>query len=66
MRSESVSAAQLEQYLRGVDFPAGKQDIISAAKSNGAPDSVMSFMNRLPDKTYNHTTDVEQEFSKIK
>jgi hypothetical protein len=59
-------AAQLQQYLRGVDYPADKQDMIDAARSNSAPDDFMSFMNRLPDKTYNRPTEVEQEFSKIK
>jgi len=59
-------AAQLQQYLRGVDYPADKQDMIDTARSNSAPDDFMSFMNRLPDKTYNRPTEVEQEFSKIK
>lgn len=66
LHSESVSAAQLAQYLKGIDFPADREDIINTAKSNDAPANVMSYMKRLPERTYNRPTEVEQEFSKIK
>jgi len=66
LRSEKVSAAQIQRYLKGIDYPAGKKDLVSKAKDNDAPENVMSFMNRLADKTYRGPTEVEQEFSKIK
>ena len=66
LHSENVSAAELQMYLRGVDYPASKKDLIDSAKSNNAPENVMSFMNDLPERTYNRPTEVEQEFSKIK
>ncbi len=66
LHSEKVSAAQLQQYLAGIDYPAEKDDLIKTAKSNKAPENVMSFMNRLPERTYNRPTEVEQEFSKLK
>ena len=65
MESKSVSSVELQQNLEGVDYPAEKQDLIDAAKSNSAPDNIMSFMNRLPDKTYDQSIEVEEEFSKI-
>ena len=66
LHSEKVSAAQLQMYLKGMDYPAGKQEIIQQARTNSAPENIMSFLNRLPDKTYNRPTDVEQEFTRIK
>jgi len=65
MQSEG-GIAHLQQYLRGVNYPAAKQDMIEAARSNSAPESVMTLMNQLPDKTYNAPKDVEEEFGKIK
>lgn len=66
MHSEKVSAAQLAQYMKGIDFPANKKKIVSQAKSNGAPGNVMEYLNDLPEREYNYPTDVEQEFSKLK
>ncbi len=62
---ESISAAEIHQYLTGVDYPADKQEIVEVAKSNSAPDNVMSFLDRLPDQTYNTPAEVEEEFGKI-
>ncbi len=66
MHSTKVSAAQFAQYMKGIDFPADRKKIISTAKANGAPESVMEYMNRLPNREYNYPTDVEQEFGKLK
>ncbi len=61
-----VSASQIQLYLKGVNYPASKQDIVSAAQKNGAPSNVMSFINRLPDKQYGGPNMVEEEFGKMK
>ncbi len=66
MRSEKVSAAQLQVYLKGIDYPADKQKLIQTARSNNAPESVMMWLNRLPDRQYSRPTEVEQEFGKLK
>lgn len=66
LRSAKVSPAQLAVYLKGIDFPAKKDEIVEHAKANGAPENVMSFLNRLPDRDYRLPTDVEEEFSKMK
>ncbi len=66
LQSEKVSAAQLQLYLKGINYPANKQKIVQTAKSNNAPDNVMSFLNRLPDRNYTAPTEIEEEFSKMK
>jgi hypothetical protein len=66
LHSEKVSAAELAMYLKGIDFPADKKKIVSAAKSNGAPENVMQYLNNLPEKSYQYPTDIEQEFGKMK
>lgn len=66
LHSEKVSAAQLQVYLKGIDYPVNRQQIIDHARSRGAPDNVMSFLERLPERQYSYPTDVEQEFGKMK
>lgn len=64
--SEKVSASKLQLYLKGIDYPAGKEEILQTARDNNAPDNVISFLERLPEKQYNYPTDVEKEFGKMK
>ena len=66
LRSSKVSAAQLQVYLKGVDYPVNRQQLIEKAKFNNAPENVMSFINRMPERQYNYPTDVEEEFGKMK
>lgn len=66
MATEKVSAAQIQVYLKGIDYPADREKVINHARSQGAPDKVMQFLERLPERTYNYPTDVEQEFGKMK
>ncbi len=66
LHSEKVSAAQIQVYLKGIDYPVDKKQLVAHAKSNNAPDNVMSFLNRLPERTYTRPNEVEQEFGKLK
>lgn len=48
----------IPQHLQNVDFPATKQEILSAARDSDADGDVMGALNGLPDKTYNSMDDV--------
>ncbi len=56
------SAAELEKYLKGVDFPASKDDLISKARSNGAPDDVIDMINSLSESSFSSPVDVAKAF----
>ena len=47
-----------QQYLEGVDYPASKEEIISAAEDNGAPESVIEAIGRLPTPEFASADDV--------
>lgn len=64
LKTPTVSAGELQKYLKGVSYPAEKQDLVDAAENNGAPDNILDFINSLPDKTFNRPTDIEQKASK--
>lgn len=66
LHSEKVSAAELQLYLKGIDYPADKNKLIETAQNNDAPDNVMQWIQKLPDRTYNRANQVEEEFGKMK
>ncbi len=66
LHSPKVSASELQLFLKGVSYPAKKQDLVSAAKRNGAPNNVMDYINQMPEKQYGGPNVVEEEFSKLK
>ena len=66
MESETISAAQLASYMKGIDFPADRRKLIDQARSNDAPDNIINVFKKLPDKEYQYPTDVEKEFGKMK
>jgi len=61
-----VSASEFAMYMKGIEFPATKKEIISRAKANNASEEVLQFMNMLPEKDYERVSEVEKEFGKIK
>ncbi|HZV05224.1 MAG TPA: DUF2795 domain-containing protein [Gemmataceae bacterium] len=45
------------EYIRGVSFPAHKDDLVHAARKNGAPNDIISALEQLP---ANELADEEQ------
>ena len=66
LHSEKVSAAQIQMYLKGINYPASKEELVRRARTNNAPDKVMDYLRKLPEKEYRFPTDVAVEFSKLK
>ena len=51
--------ANLERYLRGIDFPIGKQELLRRLEQNGAPSVVANQVrNRLPEGEYRSPQDL--------
>jgi len=57
-QNEKASPATVEKYLKGIDFPAEKEDLIDHALENGAPDEVIVVLERMPDREYGSAADV--------
>ncbi len=45
-----ASPVAVEKYLKGIDFPAEKNDLINHAKGNKAPEDVLHVMENLEEK----------------
>ena len=59
-----MSADQLRQALRDVDFPAGKDELIRAAQASGAPDEVIRALRTIPPEEYVNREEVARSVPK--
>lgn len=66
LHSPNISAAEIQIYLRGINYPADKQKLLQTARLNGATQQIIDFIDRLPDQQYSSPIDVEKAFSGIK
>lgn len=41
-----------QQYLEGIEYPASKEEISSAAEQNGAPEDLVGLIGTLPRPRY--------------
>lgn len=60
----AANPVEIQQYLSGVTYPAGKQDILNKAGDNGAPQHVVITLMTIMDKDYNSPAEVTREASK--
>jgi hypothetical protein len=58
-----VNAVHIQVYLKGIDYPASRAQLIEQASRNYAPEDVMCFLNLITDKIYYFPTEVMREFS---
>jgi hypothetical protein len=49
----AVNPVQLQKFLGGVDYPAGKDDLVRHAEQQGADENVLDALRKIPDRTYN-------------
>jgi hypothetical protein len=51
--------ANFERYLRGIDFPIGKQELLRRLEQNGAPGAILNQVSkRLPEGEYRSPQDL--------
>jgi len=56
---------QLQKHLKGVDYPASKEDLIAHAKKQGADEDALSTLQQLPDEQYETPADVSKAVGEI-
>ncbi len=47
-----VNPIELQKYLKGTDYPAKKEDLVSTAQGNGAPSEVMDQLQGLGEQEF--------------
>ncbi len=61
-----ANPVQIQKHLKGVDYPASKQDLIQQAQRQGADEKVISLLEQLPeDEEYENPTDLNKAIGEI-
>jgi hypothetical protein len=58
-----VNPIELQKHLKGVDYPASRDDLVSAAESNGAPPELVDALRSAGQDTFDAPTDVQSALS---
>ena len=61
----SVNPVQVEKYLKGVDYPANKNDLVKHAQQQGADQRVLETLKQLPDQTFGGPVGVGKAIGEI-
>jgi hypothetical protein len=56
----NLDLGQLQQFLQGVNFPAGKEEVASNAESNNAPQELVQQIRNSGTQTFNSADEVLQ------
>jgi hypothetical protein len=59
----NISPAELEKFLKGVNYPARKEDLVKYVKQE--MQQITNVLQQLPDETYNRPTDVARAFGEV-
>lgn len=60
-----VNPVQVQKYLKGVDYPVSKEDLIKHARDQGADDNLSQTLQALPDQEFQTPADVSQAIGQI-
>jgi uncharacterized protein DUF2795 len=58
-----INPIELQKYLKGVDYPASRDDLVSAAQSNGAPAEITDALSSAGKDSFDGPTAVQQALS---
>ncbi|NJN16716.1 MAG: DUF2795 domain-containing protein [Oscillochloris sp.] len=63
--ADNVNPIQVQKFLKGMDYPARKQDILQCAEQEGADEHVRSTLAQLPDQEYETPADISKAIGKM-
>ncbi|MBD2515531.1 DUF2795 domain-containing protein [Nostoc sp. FACHB-973] len=61
-----ANPVEIQKHLKGVDYPAKRQDLIQHAKKHGADKEIISLLEKVPgDKEFESPTDLNKALGEI-
>jgi uncharacterized protein with GYD domain len=60
-----VNPIEVQRFLKGVDYPASKAELLQQAEQAGADERVRATLQRLPDQEYQAPTDVSEAIGQL-
>jgi hypothetical protein len=58
-----VNPIELQKHLKGADYPASRDDLVGLARSNGAPDDIVSALENAGSDSFDGPDDVQRALS---
>ena len=63
-KHEQSSAIHVQKFLGGLDYPAGKQELIDKAEENGADRQTVQLLENMAEGQYDSPLAVSREVSR--
>jgi|GEM_PF-1850458 len=60
-----VNPVQVQKYLKGVDYPCSTEELVNAAKSQGADENVISTLRQIPPMQFSSSDEVAGVIERI-
>jgi hypothetical protein len=60
-----VNPIQVQKFLKGIDCPVSKKDLVKLAQEQGADENVPSALEQLPCDEFNSPNDVSEATGKL-
>jgi len=61
-----ANPVEIQKHLKGMDYPASKQELVKHAQKQGADRKVLSLLEQLPDdEEFGNPTDVNKAIGEI-
>ncbi|CAG2147588.1 DUF2795 domain-containing protein [Cupriavidus plantarum] len=55
-----LNPIELQKALKGMDYPANRDALVSLAQKNGAKDDIIEALGRIPDRDYEDPAQVSE------
>lgn len=62
---EHINPVQAEKFLKGINYPVSKDDLVQYAGQHGADQRVCDTLKALPNKQFDSPTDVSKAIGQI-
>jgi hypothetical protein len=60
-----VSPIALQKALKGTSYPALKDDLVSTARGNAAPDEIVNVLQELPERRFDGPNQVTSAVAEL-
>lgn len=60
-----VTPIEIQKFLKGVDYPAAKEDLVQHAEDQGADENVLSILEEIADQEYETPAEVSKAIGQV-
>ena len=61
----AINPIQVEKFLKGVDYPASKDDLVKQAEQNGADQEIRSTLQQLKESSFGSPAAVSKAIGEL-